>query len=298
MNEGSSPLQLNAPRLGLGLMMAVWALSMGLLAMDWLAGKWMSWPSEWLIGIWGCFPVVVYALNRFSLSSVRVERATPPAWLHAGQVAHAQVVIQNAVGRLRNGVELAIEDQRVAVADVRAEATVQLPEAPRGLHAWPRLVVRSSFPFGFFLLARETQSIGTSWVYPALEPRAPAWPANAVAHPNPARSGEDVVAVRDYVVGDPMRLVDWKASARKGGWVVKEFEKERLPSLIFSWEQVEALGLEKGLERLAAWVARAQKQGLRYGLALGSVGVAQDNSSAHYHACMQELAAFNGGLDG
>lgn len=275
-------------------MTGAWAISMALLTTNWLAGKWMSWPSEWLVGIWGCFPVAVYAISRCSLSSVRVEQVTVPAWLHAGQVAQALVVVEKATGSLRNGVELAMGEQCVAVSGVRPEAALQLPPSTRGHHAWPGLVLRSSFPFGFFWLSKETQTIGSSWVYPAIEPRAPAWPAVAVNDPNPSRSGEDVVAVRDYVVGDPMRLVDWKASARKGGWVVKEFEKERLPSLTFSWEQVESLGLEKGLERLAAWVMRAQKQGLAYGLVLGTVRLDQDNSSDHYHACMRELADFQG----
>jgi len=103
-----------------------------------------------------------------------------------------------------------------------------------------------------------------------------------------------VLTVREYVVGDPMRLVDWKASARRGGWVVKEFEHEGVQSLTFSWEQVHGLGLEEGIERLAAWVTRAHKQGLRYGLVLGKEQTGQDCTEEHYHVCMRALAGFEG----
>ena len=43
--------------------------------------------------------------------------------------------------------------------------------------------------------------------------------------------GDQVRGVRDYVAGDPLRLVHWPATARRGAIVVKEFEQPERPRL-------------------------------------------------------------------
>jgi uncharacterized protein (DUF58 family) len=43
--------------------------------------------------------------------------------------------------------------------------------------------------------------------------------------------GDQVRGVRDYVSGDPLRLVHWPATARRGAVVVKEFEHPEQPRL-------------------------------------------------------------------
>lgn len=46
------------------------------------------------------------------------------------------------------------------------------------------------------------------------------------------RSGHELVrSVRDYVAGDPLRLIHWPATARGAGLVVKELEDPELPRL-------------------------------------------------------------------
>ncbi|HVE46440.1 MAG TPA: DUF58 domain-containing protein [Acidimicrobiales bacterium] len=46
------------------------------------------------------------------------------------------------------------------------------------------------------------------------------------------RPGHELVrSVREYVAGDPLRLVHWPASARAGGLIVKELEDPELPRL-------------------------------------------------------------------
>lgn len=45
------------------------------------------------------------------------------------------------------------------------------------------------------------------------------------------RSGDQVRGVRDYAPGDPLRLVHWPATARRGAVVVKEFEQPEQPRL-------------------------------------------------------------------
>ncbi len=101
---------------------------------------------------------------------------------------------------------------------------------PRGLHRVRRATLASTYPFG--LLRRE---------------RVVAGPAELVVHPLPspaaggARSAEDLVrdlsgdsvhgdgamqpaGLRDFVDGDALRSVNWRASARRGKFVVQEWD--------------------------------------------------------------------------
>jgi uncharacterized protein (DUF58 family) len=89
----------------------------------------------------------------------------------------------------------------------------------------------TKFPFAFFrhrrrLSARETELI----VLPAIEPLSSEiddMPLEAGQLISQKRgSGQDLLSLRDYQPNDDFRRVDWKATARSRGLVVREFAAE------------------------------------------------------------------------
>ncbi|MEW6666618.1 MAG: DUF58 domain-containing protein [Thermodesulfobacteriota bacterium] len=90
------------------------------------------------------------------------------------------------------------------------------------------VVLHSGFPLGFFRRFK-TCSIGLEiLVYPRpLPPSLPISRTGSDGHQKPhAREGEkgdEIRELRGYRPSDPMRWVDWKATARRGEMVVKEF---------------------------------------------------------------------------
>lgn len=89
----------------------------------------------------------------------------------------------------------------------------------------------TGFPFGFFrhrrrLPAKETELI----VFPSISEIGsefedlPLDSGRLAA--NRRGSGQDLLALRDYLPGDDMRRVDWKATARSRGMIVREFSAE------------------------------------------------------------------------
>lgn len=62
-----------------------------------------------------------------------------------------------------------------------------------------------------------------------------------------ARAGIDIRSIRNYVPGDPLRHIDWKATARTGNTMVKEFDSDTsLRAAIFIQD---GIGTEIGNER-------------------------------------------------
>lgn len=62
-----------------------------------------------------------------------------------------------------------------------------------------------------------------------------------------ARAGIDIRSIRSYVPGDPLRHIDWKATARTGNTMVKEFDSDTsLRAAIFIQD---GLGTEIGNDR-------------------------------------------------
>jgi len=118
----------------------------------------------------------------------------------------------------------------------------------------------------------------------------------------PAARGHDQFAgIRDYRQGDSLRHIHWRASARRGEWVVKEYEPLENAELLLVLNACTSDNLGDGREscfeysvRIAASVARfAIENGHRVGLfCQGSrlFWLAPDRGALHYRHLLQLLA--------
>jgi uncharacterized protein (DUF58 family) len=89
-----------------------------------------------------------------------------------------------------------------------------------------------------------------------------------------AGAGLDVVrSVREYVPGDPARLVHWPTSARRGALVVKELDDPASRRLAIVVDlQGAAAGAEAAASRAAGLAARALREGLAVVMATAEEG--------------------------
>lgn len=183
-------------------------------------------------------------------------------------------------------VDLAAHEERLVRLELASDPIA------RGHHPTDPVSVTTTYPFGLLRASRHFVPEDRCWVYPAIERNAPPWPLEQRNAWKRARHGEEVVGVRPYIAGDPMRLVDWKASARQAEVVVREFEEPCQNELLFTWDQVDALGQEAGLRRLTAWVYRAENAGLPYALSLPTVSVPAGRGGVHLRRCLEALTVF------
>lgn len=250
----------------------------------------MNWA---LVGL-GLFPLYPFLMNRSSLRSLSVNSVSCLPF-HQGQAGTLRVRVENQSPRFLGDVTVYAYDAS-HTCDVPGVGAATVPlvleKHDRGVFPLPALTLKTTFPFSLFQASKKIVPAGDYVVYPAIEPGAPSWPEVALSPRRADRQGEEVVAFREHQHGDAMNTVDWKVSARAQKIVVRQFESPTRKSMIFSFRQVEHLGLEGALSRLATWIVRAHAEGIEYGLDLEGEVLCAHHSPEHRHACLVALARF------
>jgi uncharacterized protein (DUF58 family) len=185
-------------------------------------------------------------LSSITLSGVAM-RLQLPEHIFAGQTVRARIELENEKLTLPSfslKVE-AVQPKNAIVPAVvlsspvyfpylarkaRAEQSVPLTFAQRGVYRQESFRIVTRFPFGFLQKAHRLDLKAEAVVYPSVEPAQEFFEIlpglqGALESLNKGR-GDELYALRDYVPNDSARHVHWKASARLGSLMVREFARE------------------------------------------------------------------------
>lgn len=244
--------------------------------------------------------VVSMHMTHGNLRGLTLHLRPPPSGF-AGDAMVLEVVAANP-GRERPGLALRLEDGSergaVAWADVPAggQATLHVSVVPphRGWHAAPVLVLETVFPFGLFRAWTVWRPAGRVLAWPRPEHPAPALPPSPSTHgdehPTNVGSGSELDGVRPWRRGDTLRQVVWKKVARSGELVSRETTGQAQRELWLALSDTGGGDTEARLARLAAWVLRAEREGVDCGLRLPGGEVAPGQGDAHRRAALDLLA--------
>jgi uncharacterized protein (DUF58 family) len=112
----------------------------------------------------------------------------------------------------------------------RLQQTVPMTFSRRGLYRQDTFKIVTRFPFGFLQKARRVDLKTEAVVYPSVTPTnelVEILPGIQGALESLSKGrGQDLYALRGYVANDSVRHVHWKASARFGSLMVREFTRE------------------------------------------------------------------------
>ncbi|OLF11254.1 hypothetical protein BLA60_14460 [Actinophytocola xinjiangensis] len=181
--------------------------------------------------------VVAAVVTAMSRPRAEVTRTVHPDRVERGTPALATLVVRNTTTRRHGGFSArdraGTTEHRVQVRPLAtgAEATYhyELPTDRRGRLNIGPLVLNRSDPFR---LVRTNRTIGTTTtvlIYPrrhTVRPAAVAFPRHHYDGPTtdpPLRGSNDLVAVREYVRGDEVRLLHWRSTAKTGVLMVREY---------------------------------------------------------------------------
>ncbi|MFN3712926.1 MAG: DUF58 domain-containing protein [Alcanivoracaceae bacterium] len=161
-----------------------------------------------------------------------------------------------------------------------------------------RLHIESRYPVGLL----------RTWSLVDLDHLCLAWPKPLPGGECPARGGdddsgkqqhdigsEDFEGLRNYIVGDSLKLVDWKSYARGRGLNTKLFTDPAEGRLWLEWELLAGLDPESRYSRLCYWVLQMEHQSLRYGLRLPDGELAPAHGPLHREQTLEMLALSGGG---
>jgi uncharacterized protein (DUF58 family) len=111
--------------------------------------------------------------------------------------------------------------------------TMELIPRRRGRLQFDGLSLLRPDPFGLLRSWREIPLPGSCRVLPKRYPASPlpaaggrAYQRGGVALANSVGDSEEFMSLREYRPGDPVRNIDWRGSAKRDRWLVKEFQDE------------------------------------------------------------------------
>jgi uncharacterized protein (DUF58 family) len=193
---------------------------------------------------------------------------------------------------LQSGAQLVVDIPPGALAEV----VLAVPAPSRGWLPLGRVMLETRFPLGIFRAWSYVEPDTCCLVYPRPE-RSPLPPysaeASAGALRSPTPGNDDFAGLRGYQLSDSPRHVAWKAVARSGDMLTKQFTGEASAQLWLDWQLLGVgFNVEQRLSRLAGWVLAAERAGTSYGLRLPGAEIAPGRGDAHRNACLQALALY------
>jgi uncharacterized protein (DUF58 family) len=231
-----------------------------------------------------------------NLVGLRVEVAGA-APVFAGDDIRCRVRLQNAAAAARWQLRAGPDDPDGSAVDLPAggAATIELslPTTRRGLQPCPPIRISTTHPFGLFR--------AWAWLYPELELLAWPRPAPAAALPAGSHGGDahgaggdvagtdDFAGLRTLVPGEPPSRVAWKASARGGELLAKDYRSGG-GLLVLDWHALGTTDTEGRISLLTRLVLEAGSSGRPFTLRLPGTGIGPGRGSEHVRQCLRRLA--------
>lgn len=220
----------------------------------------------------------------------------------AGQTLRFRIAITNHSKNARYGIRLYHDGAQSEFRDLEAGEsaifTLPLRTDQRGFVRLERFGIRTMFPFELFRAWAWLHMDLRGLAYPKPSDAAPQPPPSLVAHghrQHDARGEEDFAGLRRYSEGDSPRHVAWKAYARSGQLLSKQFAGADTSSQWFDFAEVESTDVEECLSILTRWIVDADQTLEDYGLRLPGEEFPPAHGEEHRRRCLEALALFDEG---
>jgi uncharacterized protein (DUF58 family) len=218
----------------------------------------------------------------------------------AGEAAAFRIAITNHSKTRRPNLQIYVGDIRSDIDDLEpGESRVfhlEVATSTRGIIALERFGVRTLFPFELFRAWAWLHMDLKGLVYPSIAASAPEPPPTQVAHghrQHDARGEEDFAGLRKFHSGDSPRHVAWKAFARSGELLSKQFSGADTSSQWFDFSLAPGNDPEERISILTRWIVDADSTRRDYGLRLPGIEFKPAHGETHRHRCLKALALFD-----
>ena len=239
---------------------------------------------------------MLHAFRNLAHLEIRAGRAEA---VFSGETAHFIFHFRNPGTLDRYQLSLRHDNGSTVSFDVPArqdsEVAFPVPATQRGWLKPGQLTLFTEFPLGLFHAWSYLHFDTRCMVYPRPMADAPLPPSDAPdgAGKRSIAGDDDFSGLRNYVAGDALPRIAWKAYAREQGLQVKQFSALAGEELWLDIADAPDRNDEGKLSRMTRWVLDAEAQGLRYGLRLPDGNVPPGNGTAQRDECLRRIALFN-----
>lgn len=209
-----------------------------------VSGALLGWPELSIVGVSLALVVGLALLFLLVRPRVDVVREIEPDRVTAGGLAYGRVKVFNA-GRRESYGFVARERFGDGVVEVpiprlkpgrRKSTLYRLPAERRGVVPVGPMLIGRADPLGLVRSEREHGDVITLWVHPrhhALTP-LPSMLTRSLEGPTSDTAPNGSItfhAIREYVVGDDLRQIHWRSSAKTGTLMVRQHVDTSLPDV-------------------------------------------------------------------
>lgn len=184
--------------------------------------------------------------------------------------------------------------QLVAHEDRFVQVTART--AARGIFRPGPLSIHSVFPLGLWRVGTRIDLNLEVIVYPQprqgnvnlINARTPDGEETSAG----GRGSDDFRGLKNYVPGDPLQRVSWRASSRGQGLFTKDFNGLFDVAAYLDWHALNASDAEHKLSLLCHMILKAYQNEWTYGLRLPGQSIGPGNGRGHKLRCLRALALF------
>ena len=226
-------------------------------------------------------------------------RLIPPLEVFAGRRVRFRVLVRKGFRVPSFLIRLSSDVDEVLfplVDDRWREERLYLLFNKRGRVDRVKLILSSDFPLGMFVRSMEVEVKTDIIVFP--KPVPTAVPIGAAdkrkesgsSRPTSVKGYEEFKGIKDYA-GEPMKLIHWKLTAKRGEITVREMLSEDKEPVILSLDIVDG-DLETRLSKLAYLTVRFIDEGYPVGLKLNGKELPPERGELQKVAILRELALY------
>lgn len=169
----------------------------------------------------------------------------------------------------------------------------------RGKYKIEKVEITSSFPFNFFVRVYELNKKIEFIVFP--EPKK--FYKETVFYVKRDKKGDyessrikgyegELISIKDYIEGTPLKYVDWKSSAKTGLLKIKEFSSLIDKPIIIDFESVYIKNLEDKLSFITYLIVDSYKKNIPVGLKINGNLYKPNITLNHKLNILRELALY------
>lgn len=179
-----------------------------------------------------------------------------------------------------------------------ASKHVDMTFEQRGRHTLGLISLNSAFPFNFFVRYKWYNEESSFVVFPRLQQCKLFSFYEKERHSkgeyssDTAGSDSDIISIREYVPGDPIKYINWKATARTGELKTKELSSLTFQPVIIDFSTVDIENTEEKISCVTYAIVQLIKKNIPIGLRLGSIFFSPSASCSHRTNLLTELALY------
>jgi len=232
--------------------------------------------------------------NNLLGTQVRFAGAPP---VFAGQPAEFRIGLSNAASVTRYELEVAYRGQAGQPVDIEAgqskHLTIEVPAQKRGRLPLQRFAVATRHPGNLFRAWTWIHMDAQCLVYPRPAPAGRPLPesyASEGSRMSAEHDEADFAGLRPAVRGDSLARIAWKAYARSGELLLKQFASGDLQPHMLDWDTLTDLEPEARLSQLTRWCLDMAANMRSFGLRLPGKTIPLGSGDRHLSECLRALA--------